>query len=77
MYRVLIVDDEFIIRDGLSRGFDWEKAGFRAVSTASDGLEALEFIEQELPDLVLTDIKMPGMDGMELIKNITLRFPQV
>ncbi len=68
MYRVLIVDDEAFIREGLKVICDWEELGFTVCGDAASGEEALQKILQDKPDLVLMDIKMPGMTGLEIIK---------
>src|SRR4030067_525557 len=64
---ILIVDDEFSVRDSLYNWFKTE--GYRA-DTAENGMEALKKLQESLWDIVLLDIKMPGMDGMELQKHI-------
>ncbi len=66
MYKVLIVDDEEIIRRGLAERVDWEGIGFRLVGACADGREAMDVAEREQPDVVLTDICMPAADGLEL-----------
>ena len=63
-YRVLLADDEEEIRVGISRKIDWPGLGFVLVGEAGNGEEALELAEQLHPDVVLTDIKMPFMDGL-------------
>jgi two-component system response regulator YesN len=73
MFTLAIIDDEFIIRNGLANNVDWNSMGFKVVFTAANGEEALQLMDKELPDVVITDIKMPVMDGIELIKNIRLR----
>lgn len=73
MYQVLIVDDEKIIRIGLRTLINWESYGFKVAEVVSDGKQALEVIERESIDLVLTDIKMPNMDGIELVKRLNER----
>lgn len=75
LYRVLLVDDEEDIRVGISRKMDWEGIGFALVGEAENGQEALELAEQLKPDVVLTDIKMPFMDGLELCRILTQRLP--
>ncbi|MCL6604014.1 MAG: response regulator [Paenibacillus sp.] len=77
MYKVLLVDDEFLILDGISSVINWEAAGTRLIGTAQNGLEALEIIRQEPPDIIITDIRMPGMDGLELTENVYLTYPDV
>lgn len=74
-YRVLLVDDEEDIRVGISRKMDWAGLSFTLVGEAENGQEALELAEQLKPDVVLTDIKMPFMDGLELCRILTQRLP--
>lgn len=63
--RILIIDDEFIMRQGLKHMADWEKEGFRIVGEASNGREGLEMIPKVHPHIILCDIVMPEMDGVE------------
>lgn len=70
MYNLLIVDDENQIREGLRRILNWEEYGIRICGEACDGEQALSMIEKWEPQIVLTDIKMPGMDGVLLLKEI-------
>ncbi|WP_164472802.1 response regulator transcription factor [Cohnella candidum] len=77
MYKLLIVDDEELVREAIKEQMDWEKLGYRCAGDCEDGAEALEFVERETPDIVLTDIGMPFMDGLELTRELSLRFPQV
>ena len=72
-YRVLLADDEEEIRTGISRKIDWAALGFALVGEAGNGEEALELAEQLRPDVVLTDIKMPGMDGIAACMKIRER----
>ena len=65
---VLVVDDEKDIRDGISHIIDWQSMGFTIIGEASDGLEALDIINERHPIVVITDIRMPRMDGMQLIE---------
>lgn len=74
-YRVLLADDEEEIRVGISRKIDWAGLGFQLVGEAENGQEALELAEQLSPDVVLTDIKMPFMDGLELCRRLKQRLP--
>jgi len=68
MHSVLLVDDEVFARKGLRQLIDWEACGFRVIGEADNGEDAYAFIEQAGPDLVITDIRMPVMDGLELIR---------
>ncbi|MGO4108333.1 response regulator transcription factor [Paenibacillus sp. YAF4_2] len=67
MYRVLLVDDEPLAIEGLQLLIDWKKNGFEVESVCGDGEEAARLIRASKPDLVVTDIRMPSMDGLELI----------
>lgn len=71
--KVLIVEDEEIIRKGLIGTIDWESKGCTIVGEAINGLDGMNKIIQNLPDLVITDIKMPKMSGLEMVKECYLR----
>ncbi|MCX7709234.1 MAG: response regulator [Clostridia bacterium] len=68
MKKVLIADDEFLVRLGLKTTIDWEENGFLIVGEAKNGKEAVELFEKFYPDILLTDIRMPVIDGLELIQ---------
>ena len=68
MYKVLIVDDEPIILSGIKHMIDWKKGNMEVVGTARDGETALHMIETLIPDIVITDINMPNMSGIEVLK---------
>jgi two-component system, response regulator YesN len=70
MYSVLIVDDEPIITEGLSILLDWKEFGFSNLETASDGEEALKKLKSKKFHLIVTDIRMPGLSGLQLIQSI-------
>lgn len=74
-YRVLLVDDEAHIRQGISQKMDWTSLGFSLIGEAENGQEALELAEQLRPDVILTDIQMPFMDGLELCQRLAPRLP--
>ena len=76
-YRLLLVDDEEEVRTSIIRKIDWEKTGFAVIGDAENGQDALEKIEQLEPDLVLTDIRMPYMDGLILAKRIRQIRPSI
>ena len=69
-FTIVLADDEQQILYGMKNGIDWESLGFSVVGTAQNGKEALELIEEYHPDLLISDIKMPFMDGLELSKTI-------
>ena len=73
--KILIVEDEVLVRCGLRSMVNWEKLGVDVIGDASNGKEALEIYEKEKPDIVMTDIKMPYMDGMELCSHIRREYP--
>lgn len=68
MYKVLIVDDESWVVESLKISIDWQQYGMRVIGAAYSGQEALEEIVRQQPDIVFTDVRMPGMSGLELIK---------
>ncbi len=74
-YKLLIVDDERLIREGLI-SFRWEELGFSVVYAASDGEDAIKFLEKEKVDIVLTDIKMPVVDGLKLSEYVRKKYPE-
>lgn len=77
MYKVLLVDDEFLTRDAIAKNTPWEEGGFTLVGTAENGKIAIELLEKERPDLVLTDICMPVMDGLALSAYIHEHHPEI
>jgi two-component system response regulator YesN len=70
MYSLLIVDDERWVRQGLRFTIDWQAEGVEVLGEAEDGEEALKFIQTQTPDIIITDIKMPRMDGLALIETV-------
>ena len=68
MYKLLIVDDEPLIQVGIKSMLNWEEMGVEICGTAMNGQAAINMIEDHSPDIVITDIKMPVMDGLELIR---------
>ncbi|MCI7106095.1 MAG: response regulator [Lachnobacterium sp.] len=77
MYKVMIVDDEPIIVEGLSRSIAWDKWNCKVVATAHDGLEGKKSIEEYRPDIIFMDINMPEMDGLSMIAAIKSQFPNL
>lgn len=70
MLNVMLVDDNKNVLEGLEILIDWKSLGFRVVKTARNGFEALEYVTQEKIDIVVTDIRMPKMSGIELVEQI-------
>ena len=68
--KVLLVDDEPFILQGLTVLVDWEESGYRIVKTAANGMEALEYLMENQVDLIIADIRMPVMTGLELLQQI-------
>ncbi len=77
MYKVFLVEDEFVIREGIKSKIPWEEEGFKIVGDVSDGELAYPMIIREQPDILITDIKMPFMDGLELSKLLKKEMPQL
>ncbi|PSL30576.1 AraC family two component transcriptional regulator [Planomicrobium soli] len=75
--KVLIVDDEMLIRQGIINYIDWESEGFQIIGEASNGKEAMHMIEQCRPHIVVTDIVMPIMDGIDLVREGKKAFPEI
>jgi two-component system, response regulator YesN len=70
MYKVLIVDDELLVRVGLKTTIDWEANGFKVVAEASNGEQGYEQYKKHMPDVIITDIKMPKKDGLWLVEEV-------
>lgn len=77
MYKVVIIDDEPIIVEGISRMVPWGKYGCQIVDTANDGMEGLDVIRRQKPHIVFTDIAMPGLDGLSMLAGLKSEFPDL
>ena len=77
MYKVFVVDDEIVIREGLRNNIDWEENGFQLVGEAPDGEIALPMIRDEKPDILITDIRMPFLDGIALCREVRRVMPWI
>ena len=77
MYRVILVDDERLIVKGLSSVVPWAELGCQVAGTAYDGAGGLALIRQLKPDIVLTDIRMPNMDGLTMLAALKSEFPRM
>ncbi len=75
MIKVFLCEDEFVVREGIKNNIDWRGNGYEFTGEASDGELALPLIRKLEPDIVITDIKMPFMDGLELSRIIRKEFP--
>ena len=77
LYRIMLVDDEEEVRKAIIRKMDWESLGFMVVGDAENGEDALEKLEQLEPDVVITDIRMPYVDGLTLTARIREKYPSM
>ena len=76
MLKVIVIDDEKYIRRSIIHRIEWEKCGTVVAAEAGNGKEALDRMEQEVPDIALTDLRMPLLDGLGFIEEAKKRFPQ-
>lgn len=70
MFKVIVIDDENVVRNGIVLETDWKALDCEVVAEASNGVEGLEAIEKYRPDIVISDIRMPKMDGIEMLKRL-------
>lgn len=77
MYKVVIIDDEPIIVEGLSKAVHWEKWDCQVAATAEKGQSGIEIIKRENPDILFSDIRMPGMDGLSMIAALKSEHPHM
>ena len=77
LLKVFLVEDETVIREGLRDRMPWDQFGYRFVGEAADGEMALPLIRKTMPDVLITDIKMPFMDGLSLSKIVSKEFPKM
>ena len=75
--KIFLVEDEIVIRNGIKNSIEWEKEGYEFVGEASDGELAYPMIVKERPDILITDIKMPFMDGLELSRLVRKELPEL
>ena len=76
MYTILLVEDEEAVRQSIRDLTPWEEYGFSVMGEASNGMEALEIISETMPDVIITDIRMPYMDGIQFIKEVRDKYSQ-
>lgn len=77
MYKVLLVDDERTILEGIAAIVDWKSQDTELYGTANNGVEALDFIHSNQPNIIISDIMMPGLDGIELLKKTHETHPSI
>jgi two-component system response regulator YesN len=77
MFKMLIADDERYVRDGLIMACDWEALGVGPILEAAGGNEAMALIEREAIDILISDIRMPGLDGLSLVKRVHEEHPHI
>lgn len=77
MYKIMLVEDEALVRDSMIQNIDWGQYGFELVCACENGREAIEQLAAVLPDVVVTDICMPFVDGLELARHIHENYPSI
>lgn len=77
MYKVFLVDDEIVVREGIRSNFPWDETDFVLAGEAPDGEIALSMLQDVKPDILITDIRMPFMDGLELCRQVSRTMPWV
>lgn len=77
MYKILLVDDEILVRDAIRENIDWKGLDCELVGDCENGRQAVEFVQNHVVDIVLTDICMPYMDGMELSEFLHDNYPDI
>ena len=77
MIKVFLVEDEYAIREGIKKSVNWEQNGFELVGEAGDGEVAFPKIMKTEPDILITDIRMPFMDGLELSRLVKKEMPNI
>lgn len=75
--KLFLVEDEIVIRNGIKNSIEWEKEGYEFAGEASDGELAYPMILKEKPDILITDIRMPFMDGLELSRLVKQELPDI
>ena len=77
MYKIALIDDEMIVREGMKDLIPWERLGLELVGTAEDGLAGYTLIEEKEPDIVLLDINMPKCNGLVLTERLRIHYPAI
>ena len=76
MLKAAVFDDEFIVTEGLKKMIDWSSYGIELVGTAQNGSAGLTLFKEHKPDIIFTDIRMPGIDGLGLVEKILSEAPE-
>ena len=76
-YKVVLADDEAAVLNSIRRNIAWEELGFEIVGALFNGKDVMDLLEYQEADLLITDIRMPFMDGMELLKSVRMKYPQM
>ena len=76
MYKIMIADDEANVREGIRDNLNWHELGFEVVGDFENGREVIQAVAELQPDVVLTDINMPFVDGLEVTRYLFENFPQ-
>ena len=77
MLKVFLAEDEFVVREGIKNNIDWNAHGYQFCGEAGDGELAFSMIKDLKPDILITDIKMPFMDGLTLSRLVKAEFPSI
>ena len=77
MLKMIIADDERVIRETISQMLDWESLGIELIGVCKNGIEVYNMIVDESPDIVMTDIRMPGLSGLEVVREIAQTNQQI
>ncbi len=77
MHKLMIVEDERHVKEGIINSFRWKDFGYRIISSAENGIEALSLIHNDPPQVIITDIRMPQMNGLELAKIVSENYPDI
>ena len=77
MYKLLLVDDEAIIREGIRTMVDWEALDIVLTASCANAFAALDSMTDDMPDILMTDVRMPGMDGLETLRHMKKIAPKL